>query len=85
MLQMEYDPDGLVESAGDLVGVTSRRVVGDLERFKEFIESRGTATGAWRRHNSARRLKVVRRRQLIDSRYGSSSSVRSTKDCGKHK
>jgi uncharacterized membrane protein len=48
MLQMEYEPDGLVESAGDLVGVTSRRVEGDLERFKEFIESRGTETGAWR-------------------------------------
>jgi hypothetical protein len=28
MLQMKYEPDGLVESAGDLVGVTSRRVEG---------------------------------------------------------
>jgi hypothetical protein len=26
----------------------SRRVKGDLERFREFIESRGQASGAWR-------------------------------------
>ena len=26
----------------------SRRVQGDLQRFKELIEERGTATGAWR-------------------------------------
>jgi hypothetical protein len=25
-----------------------RHVAGDLERFKTFIESRGTETGAWR-------------------------------------
>jgi hypothetical protein len=25
-----------------------RRVKGDLERFKEFIEGRGKETGAWR-------------------------------------
>jgi len=48
MLQMEYDPEGMVEKAGDIVGVFSRRVTGDLERFKEFIEARGQATGAWR-------------------------------------
>jgi uncharacterized membrane protein len=48
MLQMEYDPEGLVENVGDALGVVSRRVEGDLNRFKEFIESRGTETGAWR-------------------------------------
>jgi len=25
-----------------------RRLQGDLERFKEFVESRGRETGAWR-------------------------------------
>jgi hypothetical protein len=30
------------------VGVLDARVAGDLERFKEFIESRGAPTGAWR-------------------------------------
>lgn len=37
-----------VESAGDALGVVSSRVTGDLNRFKEFIESRGQETGAWR-------------------------------------
>src|SRR5215208_4872945 len=38
MLQLEYDPEGLVENVGDALGVVSRRVEGDLKRFKEFIE-----------------------------------------------
>jgi uncharacterized membrane protein len=48
MLQLEYEPEGVVENVGDIVGVVSRRVQGDLQRFKEFIEARGTETGAWR-------------------------------------
>jgi uncharacterized membrane protein len=48
MLQMEYDPQGVVENLGDMLGVVSRRVANDLERFKKFIEARGHETGAWR-------------------------------------
>jgi uncharacterized membrane protein len=48
MLQLDYDPDGVVENLGDALGVVSMRVKGDLERFKEFIERRGRETGAWR-------------------------------------
>ena len=48
MLQVEYDPEGIVENVGDAVGVVSSRVKGDLERFKSFIELRGHETGAWR-------------------------------------
>ena len=48
MLQLEYEPEGVVENVGDAIGVVSRRVAGDLERFKEFIEGRGGETGAWR-------------------------------------
>jgi uncharacterized membrane protein len=48
MLQIEYDPQGVVENLGDMLGVVSRRVANDLERFKEFIEARGQETGAWR-------------------------------------
>ena len=48
MLQLEYDPHGLVENVGSALGVVERRVEGDLKRFKEFIESKGAATGAWR-------------------------------------
>jgi uncharacterized membrane protein len=47
-VQMDIDPEGVVENVGDAVGVPDRQVKGDLERFKEFIESRGQETGAWR-------------------------------------
>jgi uncharacterized membrane protein len=47
-LTMEIEPEGLVENVGDKLGVPDSTVKGDLERFKEFIESRGSATGAWR-------------------------------------
>ncbi|MEV4223877.1 SRPBCC family protein [Nonomuraea sp. NPDC049725] len=47
-LQMEYDPQGFVETAGDWLQLVKLRVRGDMERFKTFIESRGGETGAWR-------------------------------------
>jgi uncharacterized membrane protein len=48
MLQLDYEPEGMVEKVGDALGIVERRTKGDLERFKEFIESRGMETGAWR-------------------------------------
>ena len=48
MLQINFDPEGIVEKAGDVLGVVRARTKGDLERFKKFIEERGTETGAWR-------------------------------------
>jgi uncharacterized membrane protein len=48
MLQMGYVPNGAVEKTGDAMGLVTRRVEGDLKRFKTFIESRGQETGAWR-------------------------------------
>ena len=47
-VQMDIDPEGFVENVGDKAGVLDHRVKGDLKRFKDFIESRGTETGAWR-------------------------------------
>jgi uncharacterized membrane protein len=47
-LQLDMEPEGLVEKAGDTLGLVQRKVKGDLERFKEFIEERGHPTGAWR-------------------------------------
>jgi uncharacterized membrane protein len=47
-LQLDVEPEGLVEKAGDALGVVERRVKSDLERFREGIEGRGQATGAWR-------------------------------------
>jgi uncharacterized membrane protein len=45
---MSYDPEGFIESVGDVLGFVSRRVENDLERFRNFIESRQAETGAWR-------------------------------------
>ena len=48
MLQLDFEPEGLAEQAADKLGIIRARSRGDLERFKAFIESRGTETGAWR-------------------------------------
>ena len=47
-VQMSIDPDGFVENVADKANFLDHRVKGDLQRFKDFIESRGTETGAWR-------------------------------------
>jgi uncharacterized membrane protein len=47
-LQLDHEPEGLAEKAGDALGVVQQRVKGDLQNFKQFIEARGTAEGAWR-------------------------------------
>jgi len=46
--RVDYEPDGPMEAAGSALGVVSGRIEGDLKRFKEFVESRGVPTGAWR-------------------------------------
>jgi len=48
MLQIEYETEGMMESIGDAVGIARRRMEGDLERFRDFIEQRQQETGAWR-------------------------------------
>jgi hypothetical protein len=45
---MEHDTNGLLEQIGSALGIDSRRVQGDLGRFKDLVESRGVETGAWR-------------------------------------
>jgi uncharacterized membrane protein len=46
-LELSYRPD-TIERLGSAVGLDYHRVRGDLNRFKEYIEDRGTETGAWR-------------------------------------
>jgi uncharacterized membrane protein len=46
--QIDWEPEGVVEKAGAVLGFDDRQVKSDLKRFKEFIESRGTETGGWR-------------------------------------
>ncbi|MEC3982764.1 SRPBCC family protein [Amycolatopsis sp. H20-H5] len=47
--QMDIDPEGFAENVADKLGILDRKVKGDMERFKTFIEDRhGQETGAWR-------------------------------------
>jgi uncharacterized membrane protein len=38
-LSMEYEPEGIIEQAGDALGVPLGQVAEDLNRFREFMES----------------------------------------------
>jgi uncharacterized membrane protein len=46
--QMDIDPETFIEKVGDRTGIVDRRVKGDMQRFREYIEARGQETGAWR-------------------------------------
>jgi uncharacterized membrane protein len=50
-LDLDVEPQGALEKVGDKLGFVSKQAEGDLKRFKKFIESRGTETGAWRGRN----------------------------------
>ena len=47
-VEMDVEGESAENVAGDLLGVVKAQVRGDLERFKQLIESRGEETGAWR-------------------------------------
>jgi uncharacterized membrane protein len=47
-LELEYEPEGLVEKAGDALNIVGRQAQSDVEKFKTFIEARSLETGAWR-------------------------------------
>jgi uncharacterized membrane protein len=47
-LRVKYEPEGVTENVGDALGFVSRRVEGDLQRFRDLMEERGRATGGWR-------------------------------------
>jgi len=48
MLQMEYQPEDMLEQMGDAIGAVRMAARGNLQRFKELLEARGKETGAWR-------------------------------------
>jgi uncharacterized membrane protein len=48
MLQMDYEPDGVVEKLGDAMGTVRMELRTGLQSLKEMLESRGNETGAWR-------------------------------------
>jgi uncharacterized membrane protein len=47
-VQLDWKPSGLLESAGAALGVDDHAIKKDLKNFKEYIESQGGETGAWR-------------------------------------
>lgn len=47
-LQLDVEPSGPLEAAGDALGLVQRQTRADLDNFKEFIETRRDQTGAWR-------------------------------------
>jgi uncharacterized membrane protein len=47
-VQLDWEPEGLVEKAGAVLGIDNASIKGDLRNFKKFIEERGTEEGAWR-------------------------------------
>jgi uncharacterized membrane protein len=56
-LRISYEPEGVLEKTADALGLVSSRVEGDLKRFKDFIESRGSETGEWRGQIRGREVK----------------------------
>ena len=47
-VQLDWQPEGMVENVGTALGFDDRQVSKDLTRFKEIIEARGGESGAWR-------------------------------------
>jgi uncharacterized membrane protein len=47
-VEMSYEPGGVMEQLGAKVGLDSRQVDADLQRFKQLVETTGAETGAWR-------------------------------------
>ena len=48
MVQIEHESQGVMEKVGSALGADTREVKNSLERFKDLVEGRGSATGAWR-------------------------------------
>jgi uncharacterized membrane protein len=48
MVQIDWNPSSFVEKVGSAINVDDRQVDGDLQRFKDLIESRGSESGGWR-------------------------------------
>jgi uncharacterized membrane protein len=47
-LHLDFDPHGFLEKVADWGGIVKDRARADLDSFRDFIEHRGAATGAWR-------------------------------------
>lgn len=73
-LRLDYEPEGMLQQTGDALGFVQRRVRGDLERFKEFLEARGEPTGAWRGRVEGGRVEGGR----VEQHHGASTHAATT-------
>lgn len=48
VLQLDVEPEGVLETIADKGGIIEDRAESDLQRFKEFVERRGHETGGYR-------------------------------------
>jgi uncharacterized membrane protein len=48
MLQLEFEPEGLLETVGAIVGVPRFDMAKDMQRFATYIEAKKVASGGWR-------------------------------------
>ena len=85
-VHLRYEPSGAAEKVGTALGLASARVKGDLKRFKEFIESHGTATGAWRGEihggETSQEARTAARSKRLFGEQSGSISASGTSDSG---
>jgi uncharacterized membrane protein len=85
-VRISFEPQGAFEKMGGALGLASVRVKGDLKRFKEFVESHGTATGAWRGEihggETAREAAGTPRSKRLFGEQSGSVSASGTSDTG---
>ena len=47
-VQIDWQPTGILERLGGTLGVDNHAIKKDLKNFKQYIEAKGSADGAWR-------------------------------------
>ncbi len=70
-LEMRWEPQGVAERIGDVLGADDARIQGDLGRFKNFIEERGSPTGAWRGEIRGGKVEGDRAEEDVEAGRGS--------------
>ena len=74
-LELEYEPEGFLESVGDRLKIVERLAEGDLDQFKDFIESHPRPSGEWRQTINEGATTQTPGIQDAASSYGDSGKV----------
>ena len=82
MLQLEVDSEGLLEKIADWGGYITDRTGKDLDAFKDFVEARGKATGAWRGTVERDSMRDLHRRQDELGEFDDAELVRRAERAG---